>query len=191
MGVGMNVIATDIEGVLIIEPQVFQDRRGCFLETYHDNRFKAAGLSMAFVQDNLSFSVKGTLRGMHFQVNHPQAKLVQAITGEIFDVAVDIRPGSSTFGRWMGVHLSEQNRRQVLLTPGFAHGFCVLSETAYVAYKCSQYYMPDDESGILWSDPSVGIDWPVKDPIISHKDSRLPCLSELPPEKLYHPEKAS
>ncbi len=186
----MNVITTDIEGVLIIEPQVFQDRRGCFLETYHDNRFKAAGLNFAFVQDNLSFSVKGTLRGLHFQVNHPQAKLVQAITGEIFDVAVDIRPESSTFGRWVGVHLSEQNKRQVLLRPGLAHGFCVLSETAYIAYKCSEYYMPDDENGILWSDPSMGIDWPVKDPIISDKDSQLSRFAELPPEKLYNPEKA-
>jgi len=185
----MHVIETDIEGVLIIEPQVFEDRRGCFLETYHNNRFKAAGLSATFVQDNLSFSVKGTLRGMHFQVKPPQAKLVQAITGEIFDVAVDIRPGSSTFGQWVGVRLSEQNRRQVLLAQGFAHGFCVLSETAYIAYKCSQYYMPDDESGILWSDPAIGIDWPVKDPIISDKDSRLPCLSEIPPEELYDPEK--
>jgi dTDP-4-dehydrorhamnose 3,5-epimerase len=173
----MNVIATDIEGVLIIEPQVFQDPRGCFLETYHDNRFKAAGLNFAFVQDNL-------------QVNHPQAKLVQAITGEIFDVAVDIRPESPTFGRWVGVHLSEQNKRQVLLTPGLAHGFCVLSKNAYIAYKCSEYYMPDDESGILWSDPSMGIDWPVKDPIISDKDSQLSCLAELPPEKLYTPVKA-
>lgn len=186
----MNVIATDIDGVLIIEPQVFQDRRGYFLETYHDNRFKAAGLSFAFVQDNLSFSVKGTLRGMHFQVSHPQAKLVQAITGEIFDVAVDIRPESSTFGRWVGVHLSEHNKRQVLLSPGFAHGFCVLSESAYIAYKCSEHYIPDDENGVLWSDPTMGINWPVKDPIISNKDSQLPCLSEIPPEKLYNPEKA-
>ena len=183
----MNIIATDIDGVLIIEPQVFQDRRGCFLETYHDNRFRAAGMNYAFVQDNLSFSVKGTLRGMHFQVNHPQAKLVQAITGEIFDVTVDIRPGSDTFGRWVSVHLSEQNKRQVLLAPGFAHGFCVLSESAYIAYKCSEYYMPDDENGILWSDPSIGIDWPTKDPLISDKDRQLPCLSEIPPEKLYNP----
>jgi dTDP-4-dehydrorhamnose 3,5-epimerase len=187
----MNVIPTDIEGVLIIEPQVFQDRRGCFLETYQADRFKAAGLSLTFVQDNLSYSVKGTLRGMHFQVTHPQAKLVQAITGEIFDVAVDIRPGSPTFGRWVGVHLSEQNRRQVLLTPGFAHGFCVLSESAYIAYKCSQYYMPGDENGILWSDPSIAIDWPVKKPTISDKDRRLPCLSEIPPERLYNPENAA
>ena len=186
----MNVIATDIEGVLIIEPQVFQDPRGCFLETYHANRFKAAGLRSAFVQDNLSFSVKGTLRGMHFQVNHPQSKLVQAITGEIFDVAVDIRPESPTFGRWVSTHLSEQNKRQLLLPPGFAHGFCVLSKNAYIAYKCSEYYRPDDESGIFWSDPSIGIDWPIKDPIISDKDRQLRCLSDLPPEKLYNPEKA-
>ena len=117
----MNVISTDIDGVLVIEPQVFQDNRGYFLETYQANRFKATGLNQTFVQDNLSFSVKGTLRGMHFQVKHPQAKLVQAIAGEIFDVAVDIRPGSSTFGRWVGVHLSEQNRRQVWLAPGFAY----------------------------------------------------------------------
>ena len=186
----MDVIATDIEDVVIIEPKIFRDSRGCFLETYHDNRFKAAGMSFVFVQDNLSFSVKGTLRGMHFQVNHPQAKLVQAITGEIFDVAVDIRPESLTFGQWVSTHLSEQNKRQLLLPPGFAHGFCVLSETAYIAYKCSEYYQPDDESGILWSDPSIGIDWPVKDPIISDKDRQLRCLSELSPEELFNPEKA-
>jgi dTDP-4-dehydrorhamnose 3,5-epimerase len=186
----MKVIATDIEDVLIIEPQVFQDGRGYFLETYHANRFKAVELNPAFVQDNLSLSVRNTLRGMHFQVTHPQAKLVQAITGEIFDVAVDIRSGSSTFGRWVGVYLSEQNKRQVFIPPGFAHGFCVLSDRAHVAYKCTAYYKPDDEGGILWSDPAIGIDWPISDPIISDKDNQLPCMNEIPPEKLFDPEKS-
>ena len=160
----MQIITTDIEDVQIIEPQVFKDDRGYFLETFHVSRFKSAGLPDLFVQDNLSFSVKNTLRGLHFQVTHPQAKLVQVISGEIFDVAVDIRRTSPTFGRWVSVHLTEHNKRQVLIPQGFAHGFCVLSDSAHVVYKCSEFFDPDDEGGILWSDPAIGIDWPTADP---------------------------
>ena len=183
----MRIIATDIQDVQIIEPQIFEDDRGYFLETFHINRFKSSELTHAFVQDNLSFSVKNTLRGLHFQVTRPQAKLVQVITGEIFDVAVDIRPASPSFGRWMGVHLTEKNKRQVFIPAGFAHGFCVLSDGAHVTYKCSDYYDRDDEGGILWSDPAIGIDWPTSQPIVSAKDERLPMMSDIPPEKLYNP----
>ena len=186
----MQLIATDIEDVRIIEPQVFTDSRGYFLETYHGSRFELVGLADAFVQDNLSYSVKNTLRGLHFQVTHPQSKLVQVISGEIFDVAVDIRPTSPTFGRWVSVHLSEKNKRQVFIPAGFAHGFCVLCEVARVFYKCSDFYDPDDEGGILWSDPAIGINWPTTTPLLSAKDSRLSLISDIAPEKLYNPVKA-
>jgi dTDP-4-dehydrorhamnose 3,5-epimerase len=186
----MQIIASDIKDVQIIEPQVFKDDRGYFLEIYHLNRFKSAGLPDLFVQDNLSFSVKNTLRGLHFQVTRPQAKLVQAITGEIFDVAVDIRPASPTFGRWVSVLLTEQNRRQVFIPEGFAHGFYVMSDGARVAYKCSDFYDADDEGGILWSDPAIGIEWPATHPLVSAKDGRLPVISDISPEKLYNPVKA-
>ena len=175
----MNVIPTSLEGLLIIEPDVFGDTRGYFFETYHQRRYQSAGLDTTFVQDNLSFSKKNTLRGLHFQITHPQAKLVQAITGEIFDVAVDIRPESPTFGKWSSALLSEENKRQLFIPGGFAHGFCVLSESAHVAYKCSDYYSPGDEGGILWSDPAIAIDWPVKDPMLSDKDQQYPCLKDL------------
>ena len=175
----MNIIPTSLEGLLIIEPDVFGDTRGYFLETYHQRRFQSAGLDVKLVQDNLSFSKKGTLRGLHFQITHPQAKLVQALTGEIFDVAVDIRPESPTFSNWSGALLSEENKRQLFIPGGFAHGFCVLSESAHVAYKCSDYYNPEDEGGILWSDPVVAIDWPVKEPILSEKDQKFPFLKNL------------
>ena len=186
----MRIIATEIEDVQIIEPRVFEDDRGYFLETFHGERFKSSALLHVFVQDNLSFSVKNTLRGLHFQVTRPQAKLVQVISGEIFDVAVDIRPTSPSFGRWVGVHLSEHNKRQVLIPEGFAHGFCVLSECAHVTYKCSDFYDRDDEGGILWSDPDIGIDWPAIHPIVSAKDARLPVMRDLPPEKLFDPVNA-
>ena len=175
----MNLIPTSLKGLLIIELNIFEDERGYFFEMYHRERFQSAGLSTNFVQDNLSFSKKGTLRGLHFQIAHPQAKLVQAITGEIFDVAVDIRPKSPTFGKWSGTILSKQNKRQLYIPEGFAHGFCVLSESAHVAYKCSAHYCPEDEGGILWSDPVVAIDWPVKDPTLSEKDQQYPCLEDL------------
>jgi dTDP-4-dehydrorhamnose 3,5-epimerase len=187
----MKIRRGSLEGLYIVEPQVIGDERGFFLESYHDRRFKKAGIDYDFVQDNLSSSARGTLRGLHFQVNYPQAKLVQAITGEIFDVAVDIRPHSPTFGKWSGVYLSESNKHQLLIPEGFAHGFCVISETAQVAYKCSDYYHPEDEGGILWSDPVIGIEWPVNSPIISEKDKHFPMLSDLPPEKLYKPVETS
>jgi dTDP-4-dehydrorhamnose 3,5-epimerase len=180
----MNVIPTSIKDVLIIEPRVFTDKRGFFMETYHQSRYQEAGIPSTFIQDNLSYSVKGTLRGLHFQINHPQAKLVQVVAGEIFDVAVDIRKGSSTFGKWVGVTLSSENKRQLFIPKGFAHGFCVLSETALFMYKCSDLYMQADEGGILWSDPDIGIEWPVTAPIVSDKDSGFPCLSTLLPHQL-------
>ena len=175
----MNIIKTVLEDVVIIEPEVFRDNRGFFMETYSRDRYKEAGVVCDFVQDNLSYSVKGTLRGLHFQIKRPQAKLVQVITGEIFDVAVDIRPGSSTFGKWAGVYLSEKNKRQLFIPEGFAHGFCVISETAHFLYKCSNFYFQHDEGGIIWSDPDIGIDWPVKDPIVSEKDKQLPHLFDV------------
>ncbi len=184
----MKIITTSLDGVIIIEPKVFADNRGFFMETYHQRRYNDSGINRIFVQDNLSFSVKGTLRGLHFQVRHPQAKLVQAITGEIFDVAVDIRRDSPTFGKWVGVRLSEQNKRQLFIPEGFAHGFCVLSETALFSYKCSEVYAPGDEGGVLWSDPEIGIEWPVEHPIISDKDKKYQRLSEYLPEQLFSPE---
>ncbi|RTZ98372.1 MAG: dTDP-4-dehydrorhamnose 3,5-epimerase [Deltaproteobacteria bacterium] len=176
----MNIIPTELAGVIIIEPDVFGDHRGFFLETYQMDRYQNAGVHSAFVQDNLSFSVENTLRGLHYQVTRPQAKLVQVVSGEIFDVAVDIRTGSPTFGRWVGVQLSENNHRQLYIPEGFAHGFCVLSRSARFIYKCSDYYAPDDEGGIIWSDPDIGIEWPVATPIISEKDAALSPLSRVP-----------
>jgi len=175
----MNITSTSLKGVLIIEPNIFEDNRGYFMETHHQERFQSAGLDATVVQDNLSFSKKGSLRGLHFQITHPQAKLVQAVTGKIFDVAVDIRPESPTFGKWSGALLSEENKRRLYIPGGFAHGFCVLSESAHVVYKCSDHYNPEDEGGILWSDPAVAIDWPVKDPTLSEKDRQYPCLTDL------------
>jgi dTDP-4-dehydrorhamnose 3,5-epimerase len=180
----MNVLSTSLPGVLIIEPSVFKDHRGSFMETYHEKKYQEFGISHTFVQDNLSFSIQNVLRGLHYQVRHPQAKLVQALSGEVFDVVVDIRPGSPAFGQWEGFFLSDQNHRQVLIPEGFAHGFCVLSKTAYFLYKCSDFYMPGDESGILWSDPDIGIQWPVDAPILSDKDRAFPRVRECSPDKL-------
>lgn len=185
----MNIITTSIEGVVIIEPLVFKDDRGFFMETYQSERYQKYGISRLFVQDNLSFSVQGTLRGLHFQVKHPQAKLVQVIAGEIFDVAVDLRHGTPTFGKWTGAYLSDQNKRQLFIPEGFAHGFCVMSKTAHFLYKCSDFYASDDECGINWSDPDIAIDWPVKNPIISTKDKQNPNLCDLSPEQLPSEEK--
>ncbi len=179
----MKITRTAIEGVLVIEPRVFEDQRGYFMEIFHQERYDASGVSRVFVQDNLSFSVKGTLRGLHFQDRKPQAKLLQVIAGEIFDVAVDLRPDSATFGQWTGVNLSDANKRQLLIPEGLAHGFCVLSETAHFLYKCADFYDPEDEKGILWSDPGIGIRWPIDRPIISEKDSVLPLLSEVFPNR--------
>lgn len=180
----MKVTPTSLPDVLIIEPRAFEDKRGFFMETYHQKRYEQSSISCIFVQDNLSHSVRGILRGLHYQLQHPQAKLVQVINGAIFDVAVDIRQGSPTFGKWTGAHISDKNRHQIFVPEGFAHGFCVLSETADVIYKCTDFYTPDDERGILWSDLSIGIDWPIADPLLSDKDSQYPCLRDVPPEHL-------
>jgi dTDP-4-dehydrorhamnose 3,5-epimerase len=164
-----------IAGLYIIEPQVFGDDRGYFMETYNYEEFKAAGLDMVFVQDNQSKSRKGVLRGLHFQKKHPQGKLVRVLSGEVFDVAVDIREGSETFGKWFGITLSGENKKQFYIPPGFAHGFLVLSETAEFTYKCTDFYHPEDEDGIIWNDPLVGVEWPVLNvsPILSVRDSKL------------------
>jgi dTDP-4-dehydrorhamnose 3,5-epimerase len=181
----MKIIETPLEGLLIIEPRIFGDDRGFFYETYHRQRYREKGVDINFVQDNFSFSVKGTLRGLHFQIKNPQAKLIQALTGEIYDVTVDIRPASATYGQWFGIELSEKNNYQLFIPEGFAHGFCVLSKSAHFMYKCSAYYDPQDEGGILWSDQTLGIDWPIKNPIISDKDCQLPELSDLTPAGIF------
>ena len=180
----MKLLPTELEGVFVIEPRVFPDPRGFFMETFHRERYEALGLHADFCQDNLSFSSKNTLRGLHYQFPHEQAKLVQVLQGEIFDVAVDIRRGSPTFCRAVGVTLSESNRRQLFIPKGFAHGFCVLSETALFSYKCSDFYAPDCDRGVLWSDPALGIAWPIENPLLSAKDQGLPLLKDIPEEKL-------
>ena len=170
---------TDIEGVYIIETKVFGDNRGYFMETYNAQDFKNAGLDYNFVQDNQSKSKAGVLRGLHFQKTHPQAKLVRVLEGEVFDVAVDLRKGSKTYGKWVGVILSEENKKEFMIPRGFAHGFVVLSETATFAYKCDDFYHPEDEGGIMWNDPEIGIEWPYKgEPLLSEKDKKHPSLKE-------------
>jgi dTDP-4-dehydrorhamnose 3,5-epimerase len=180
----MKIIATPIDGLLVIEPKIFKDKRGFFMETYNRQKYEAAGITETFVQDNLSYSKKKTVRGLHFQIRRSQAKLVQAVAGEIFDVAVDLRPASTTFGKWTGARLSDKNGRQMYIPKGFAHGFCVLSEFALFYYKCSDFYAPDDEGGIIWSDQDIGIEWPVENPIISEKDKQYPNLANLAAEQL-------
>ncbi|GAB4263307.1 MAG: dTDP-4-dehydrorhamnose 3,5-epimerase [Thermoleophilia bacterium] len=180
----MRVVETELPGVLLVEPRVFGDERGYFLETYQARRYAEAGIPGPFVQDNLSFSRRGVLRGLHYQHPHGQGKLVWVLQGEVFDVAVDIRRGSPFFGRWVGVRLSAENKRQLWIPPGFAHGFCVVSETALFAYKCTDYYAPEAEGAVRWDDPALGIDWPVADPVISAKDAAGLRLAEIPPERL-------
>jgi dTDP-4-dehydrorhamnose 3,5-epimerase len=175
----MKVVQTALEDVLFIEPDVFGDERGYFVETFHRKRYKQEGVDTEFVQDNLSFSSKGIIRGLHYQFPQAQAKLVQVIKGEVFDVTVDIRRGSPTFGKWISVAISDENKRQIYIPEGFAHGFCVLSDTAFLSYKCSDLYAPESEGGILWSDPDLGIDWPVKQPVLSEKDRQYLCLKDI------------
>jgi len=172
----LTITETALPTVLIIESDVFADGRGFFLETFNRQRYAQAGLDQAFVQDNHSHSTRSVLRGLHYQLKHPQGKLVFAVRGEIFDVAVDIRRGSPTFGQWVGICLSDQNHRQLFVPPGFAHGFCVLSETADIIYKCTEFSHPDDDYGILSSDPDIAIDWPIDNPLLSEKDTRHPTL---------------
>ena len=183
----MNVITTSLPGVLIIEPAVFEDPRGFFKETFNLERYSRHGIpgnGLSFVQDNHSRSKHGVLRGLHFQIKHPQGKLVSVAQGKVFDVAVDICPSSPTFKKWVGVELSDENHRQLYIPPGYAHGFCVLSESVDFQYKCTDYYYPDDEGGVLWNDESLNIDWPIKKPLISEKDSQLPTLQGLSPDEI-------
>ena len=177
----IKVTTCDIEGLYVIEPTVFKDERGYFMETYNQNDFKEAGLNMTFVQDNQSMSVKGVLRGLHFQKQYPQGKLVRAVRGTVFDVAVDLRSDSKTYGKWFGVTLSAENKKQFYIPEGFAHGFLVLSDEAEFAYKCTDFYHPGDEGGLLWSDPEIGVDWPIEpgmELIISDKDKKRSGLKD-------------
>ncbi len=174
----MQVTETALPGVKIIEPKVFGDHRGFFLETYNRERYKEAGIDLDFMQDNHSKSSRGVLRGLHYQLVNPQDKLVWCISGAVWDVAVDVRKGSETFGKWVGVELNTETKKQILVPKGFAHGFVVLSEVAEIMYKCSDVYNPKGEGGIIWNDPAVGIEWPITDVVLSEKDAILPPLAE-------------
>jgi dTDP-4-dehydrorhamnose 3,5-epimerase len=175
----MEILPCPLPGVVFIQPQVHRDARGFFIETYHAPRYREAGVDTDFVQDNQSSSVRGTLRGLHAQLKRPQAKLLRCSQGEIFDVAVDVRKGSPSFGKWFGAVLSADNARQLYVPAGFVHGFAVLSERALVEYKCSDVYVPDDQLSVLWNDPAIGVDWGIQDPILSMKDSQAKPLAEL------------
>ena len=175
----MNVIETALPGVLIIQPKAFGDHRGFFLETFQVERYREAGITLPFVQDNHSRSQRGVLRGLHFQKTRPQGKLVSVSRGAVYDVAVDIDPSSATYGKFVGVELNDDNHRQMWVPPGYAHGFCVLSEVADFQYKCTDFYFPADEGGLAWNDPDVGIPWPITEPQLSAKDVNNPRLRDL------------
>jgi dTDP-4-dehydrorhamnose 3,5-epimerase len=175
----MEIIKTSIPEIIVFVPPVFTDSRGYFLETYQQQKYAEAGISKPFVQDNQSYSTKNVLRGLHFQLRHPQAKLVRVTQGTVFDVAIDIRKHSPTFGKWHGEILSAENKRQMYVPENFAHGFCVLSDNAEFVYKCTDFYVPGDESGLIWNDPQLGIDWPIDQPILSDKDAVLPKLADI------------
>lgn len=182
---GLICEQTSIPGVLVFTPDIFGDARGFFLQTYQTREYAAAGLERAFVQDNLSRSCRGTVRGLHYQLRHPQGKLVSVLRGAVLDVAVDIRRGSPTFGQFEAVELSEDNRKQFFIPEGFAHGFRVLTDTADFCYKCTDFYARGDEYGVRWNDPALGIPWGVVDsPVVSDKDLKLPKLADVPPEQL-------
>lgn len=178
----MKIVETDIQGLLIIEPRVFGDQRGFFMETWNESAFREAGLDLAFVQDNHSHSQKGVLRGLHFQNPGPQGKLVRVTRGAVFDVAVDLREGSDTFGQWVGVELSAQNKRMLWVPEGFAHGFLTLTDETDFLYKCTAPYAPQSEHTLAWNDPAVGVDWPLADiePIVSTKDAKGLALADVP-----------
>lgn len=180
----MRCYDTALPDIKIFEPKVFEDSRGFFMETWNALRYLAYGIPANFVQDNLSLSAKGILRGLHYQQPNPQGKLVYVLQGEVFDVAVDIRNGSQTFGKWVGVTLSAENRRQLYIPEGYAHGFCVMSETALFAYKCTEFYSPANEKGICWDDPDISIEWPIIEPILSDKDKKHQKLSDIPVNNL-------
>ena len=178
----ITVETCEIEGLKIITPQVFGDARGYFMETYSQRDFAAAGIDVPFVQDNQSASTQGVLRGLHYQINHPQDKLVRCIRGEVFDVAVDLRRDSKTFGKWHGVILSEENKKQFFVPKGFAHGFYVISEYAEFAYKCSDFYTPGDEGGLIWNDPDIGVEWPLVEGValnLSDRDTKWGGIKEF------------
>ncbi|MHC4722498.1 MAG: dTDP-4-dehydrorhamnose 3,5-epimerase [Planctomycetota bacterium] len=187
----MKILKTKLPGVLIFEPDVFSDDRGFFLETWRKQRYYDAGISDSFVQDNVSVSQRGTLRGLHFQHPHAQGKLVQVLSGEVMDVAVDIRLDSPTFSQSVSAILSESNHKQVYIPPGFAHGFCVISDAAIFSYKCTDYYNASAEGGVAWNDPDLGIDWPIDSPIISAKDVGYPRLKDISHDLLPHFGKTS
>lgn len=180
----MQVQQTSLPGVMLIEPAVFGDARGFFFESWHAERYAQAGVAHAFVQDNISRSQRGILRGLHLQNPFAQGKLVYVLEGEVFDVAVDTRLGSPTFGKWTGHVLSSENKRQLYIPPGFAHGFCVTSEAALFAYKCTELYHPETEISVAWNDPALGIDWPIHSPALSAKDQKAVPLAEIPKERL-------
>jgi len=180
----MKIIETSIEGVLLIEPDIYRDNRGFFLETYSEKRYFQKEIKIKFVQDNLSSSKKNTLRGLHYQLKNPQGKLVRVSRGTVFDVALDIRKDSSSFGKYFSTILDDQKFHQLYMPPGIAHGFCVLSNFADFEYKCTDFYSPENDRGILWNDPDLAINWPVKHPIVSSKDQGFKRLSEIPVEDL-------
>jgi dTDP-4-dehydrorhamnose 3,5-epimerase len=182
----MNIVAGELPGVRIIEPDVFGDARGFFLETWNRARYAAAGLDVEFVQDNLSFSAQGILRGLHFQSPNPQGKLVQVLQGEVLDVVVDLRRSSPQFGKWEAIGLSAENKRQVYVPPGCAHGFAVVSPAALFHYKCTSLYSPKDEMTLLWNDPDLGIRWPLTNPQLSAKDQKGLRLRDIPPDRLFN-----
>lgn len=182
----MKIESTELEGVLIVEPTCFGDARGFFLETFQVKRYADAGIGDAFVQDNVSFSQRGVLRGLHLQNPNTQGKLVYVLQGSVFDVAVDVRVGSPNFGRWVGEELNGENKRQLYVPPGFAHGFCVTSDTALFVYKCTDYYNPEAELSIAWNDPSIGVEWPIETPSLSQKDRAACPLSGIDPALLTH-----
>lgn len=177
----MKVTPLALPGVLLIEPNLFRDQRGYFQETYHSKKYAEIGIDRPFVQDNHSRSAQGTLRGLHYQLVHPQGKLVRVVHGIVFDVAVDVRRESPHFGQWVGTMLSDENQRQLYVPPGYAHGFCVLSESADFIYKCTDFYAPGDEFGVAWNDPDIAVDWPLRDVLLSDKDAKLPRLKDAIP----------
>ena len=175
----MEFIQTEIPDVILVKPSVIKDHRGFFMESYHIEKFSMGGIDCTFVQDNHAKSIQNTLRGLHFQVNFPQAKLLRCLKGKVFDVAVDLRKNSPFYGKWVGEELSEENKYQLFIPEGFAHGYYVLSETAEINYKCSEVYHPEDEQGFRWDDPEIGIEWPETEPILSRKDQLLPFLKDF------------
>ena len=175
----MEIIKTSISEVIVFVPPVFTDSRGYFLETYQQQKYAEAGISQPFVQDNQSYSTKNVLRGLHFQLRHPQGKLVRVTQGSVFDVAIDMRKNSPTFGKWHGEILSAENKKQMYIPENFAHGFCVLSDSAEFVYKCTDFYVPGDESGLIWNDAQLGIKWPIEQPILSDKDAALPSWADV------------